>query len=314
MKKIPLIVVAGPTASGKTALGIEICKRLGGEVISADSMQIYKGMDIATAKPSAEEMQGIKHHLIDVVSPDESFSVADFKSLAEKAVKEITEKGKLPVIVGGTGLYIDSFVDNITLNETPTDENVRKALFERAENEGAAVLLEELKAIDPEYAAGLHENNVKRIIRALELWQTAGITMTQQIEASRREPSPYDVCYIILDARDREFLYSRIDRRVDMMLEAGLLEETKEYYSSCGKTSAQAIGYKELTPYLNGEAELPECVESLKRATRRYAKRQLTWFRRRENAFRIYIDEYENSEDMIKNAIEIIKNSGITEG
>lgn len=314
MKKIPLIVVAGPTASGKTALGIEICKRLGGEVISADSMQIYTGMDIATAKPSKEEMQGIPHHLIDIISPEQSFSVADFQLLAKEAAEDIYSRGKIPVIVGGTGLYIDSFVDNISLSEASTDEKIRKQLFDRAEKEGINSLLDELREIDPEYAAKLHESNTKRIVRALELWYTAHITMTEQIALSRKEETPYNVCYIVLDAEDREYLYGRINRRVDLMLSAGILDETKEYFSSCGKTSAQAIGYKELAPYLNGEKTLDEAVESLKQATRRYAKRQLTWFRRREDAHRIYIDKYETADGIVGEAMNIIKNSGVTEG
>lgn len=314
MKKIPLIVIAGPTASGKTALGVEICRRINGEVISADSMQIYRGMDIATAKPSAEEMQGIPHHLIDIISPDETFSVADFKSLAEEKIRDIVSRGRIPVVAGGTGLYIDSLVENINLSDASTDENIRRALFERAEKEGTASLLEELRRIDPEYAAKLHENNVKRIVRALELWQTAHITMTEQIAASRLEESPYNVCYIVLEADDRDYLYGRINRRVDMMLEAGLLEETRQYFSSCGKTSAQAIGYKELAPYLSGEKTLEEAVESLKQATRRYAKRQLTWFRRNETAERIYIDRYESPCQMADEAMRIIEKSGVTEG
>ncbi len=314
MKKIPLIVVAGPTASGKTALGVEISKRFDGEVISADSMQIYKGMNIATAKPSREEMRGIPHHLIDFVSPENSFSVADFKALAEEKIDDIVRRKKFPVIVGGTGLYIDSLVENITLNDAPVDEGLRKALAERAEKEGAAVLLEEVREIDPEYAEKLHENNLKRIIRVLELWHTSHITMTRQIELSHKNPSPYNVCYIVLDVRSRDCLYERINRRVDSMLEAGLLKEAEEYYGSCGKTSAQAIGYKELAPYFNGEKTLGEAVESLKQSTRRYAKRQLTWFRKNETAHRIYIDGYESQQSMIDDAVSVIENSGVTEG
>ena len=314
MKKIPLIVVAGPTASGKTALGVEICKRLGGEVISADSMQIYKGMDIATAKPTAEEMQGITHHLIDIISPEETFSVANFKELSQKAIEDIISRGKIPVVVGGTGLYIDSLVDNINLSEASTDENIRKMLFERAENEGSSALLEELKEIDPDYAQKLHEGNLKRIVRALELWHTSHITMSEQIANSRLEPSPYNVCYIILDAENRDYLYERINRRVDIMIENGLVKEAEEYYSSCSKTSAQAIGYKELAPYFDGEKTLNEAAEALKQSTRRYAKRQLTWFRRRENAERVMIDSYETAEDMISDVMKIIENSGIREG
>lgn len=307
MKKIPLIVIAGPTASGKTALGVEICKRISGEVISADSMQIYKNMDIATAKPDESEMQGIKHHLISIIPPEETFSVADFKSLAEEAIKEITGKNKIPVIVGGTGLYIDALVNNIVLSESSTDSGVRKALEKRAEAEGAEALLDELKEIDPEYAAGLHANNVKRIIRALELWETAHTTMTQQLRDSRREPSPYDTVYICLDCENRDYLYQRINRRVDDMMKAGLLSEAEKYFSSCSKTAVQAIGYKELMPYLNGEKSLEEAVESLKQSTRRYAKRQLTWFRRHDDAERIYIDKFDSFENLVDHAMNIIE-------
>ncbi|MBQ7595970.1 MAG: tRNA (adenosine(37)-N6)-dimethylallyltransferase MiaA [Clostridia bacterium] len=307
MKKIPLIVIAGPTASGKTALGVEICKKINGEVISADSMQIYKGMDIATAKPSESEMQGIKHHLISIISPEETFSVADFKALAEKAINEIISKGKIPVVVGGTGLYIDTLVNNIILSDASADPETRKNLEKRAEDEGAQTLLDELKEIDPEYAASLHANNVKRIIRALELWQTAHITMTQQLQDSRREPSPYDTVYICLDCEDRDYLYSRINRRVDAMMQAGLLDEAQKYYSSCSPTAVQAIGYKELMPYFKNEKTLDEAVESLKQSTRRYAKRQLTWFRRHEEAERIYIDKYESFENLIEDAVNIIE-------
>lgn len=314
MKKIPIIVVAGPTASGKTALGIEICKRLGGEVISADSMQIYKGMDIATAKPTEEEMQGIPHHLINIISPEETFSVADFKTLAQDKIKDITERGKLPVIVGGTGLYIDTLVNNISLSEAPVDEELRQKLCERAEKEGSAALIEEIRSFDSEYAQKLHENNLKRIIRALELWYTSHTTMTQQIADSRLEESPYNVCYIVLEAEDRDYLYDRINRRVDMMLEAGLVKEAEEYYSSCGKTSAQAIGYKELAPYFRNEKTLSEAAEALKQSTRRYAKRQLTWFRRNEDAGRIYIDKYDSAALMADCALKLIEESGVLEG
>ncbi len=314
MNKIPLIVIAGPTASGKTGLGVEICRRINGEVVSADSMQIYKGMDIATAKPSKEEMQGIRHYLIDIVYPEESFSVADFKTLAQEKIKEIYSEGKIPVVVGGTGLYIDSLVNNITLSDSSTDEKIRQSLYKRAEKEGASVLLEEVRKIDPEYAQKLHENNLKRIIRALELWETSHITMTQQIKNSRLVPSEYNVCYIVLDTENREYLYERINRRVDMMISAGLLHEAEQYRFSCGKTSAQAIGYKELEPYFNNEKSLEEAVESLKQSTRRYAKRQMTWFRRNDTAKRIYIENYASLKEMADEAMIIIEKSGVTEG
>lgn len=308
MKKIPIIVIAGPTASGKTALGVEICKRIGGEVVSADSMQIYKGMDIATAKPSPEEMQGIPHHLISIISPEETFSVADFKTLAEKAIDDITSRNKIPVIVGGTGLYIDTLVNNINLVESSTDPAVRENLEKRAESEGAQALLDQLKSIDPEYAEGLHTNNLKRIIRALELWETTHVTMTEQLIKSREASSPYDTVYICLECENRDYLYKRINDRVDLMIKAGLVEEAKKYYSMCSSTAVQAIGYKELMPYLNGEKTLDEAVESLKQSTRRYAKRQLTWFRRHDEAERLYIDKYGSYQSFVNDAVNIIEN------
>lgn len=306
MKKKPLIVIAGPTASGKTSLGVEVCKEFSGEVISADSMQIYKGMDIATAKPTKEEIQGIPHHMTDFLPVDESFSVADFQRLAAEFADEIYSRNHLPVIVGGTGLYIDSFVNNTKLTETPTDQVLRQKLFDRAQNEGAGALLEELRAIDPEYAENLHENNIKRVVRALELWYSGGKTMTEQNKESHSRPSPYDVCYICLDVKEREYLYDRINKRVDKMLEDGLLEEAKSF-SSFGPTSAQAIGYKELKPYFDGEKNLDGAIEALKQSTRRYAKRQLTWFRRRADAHRLYIDEYKNPDELKQSAFETIK-------
>ncbi len=307
MEKIRLIVIAGPTASGKTALGVAVSKALGGEVVSADSMQVYQGMDIATAKPTAEEMQGVPHHLIDIIPPDAPFSVADFQSLAAAAIRDITRRGKLPVVVGGTGLYIDTLVDNVTLSETSPDPDVRRRLEQLAETEGTAAMLETLRSIDPAYAASLHENDGKRIIRALELWETSKITMSEQLAASRRNPSPYDATYLCLDAEDRNVLYGRIDRRVDAMLAAGLEEEARRFFDRCGKTAVQAIGYKELAPYFRGEITREDAVASLKQSTRRYAKRQLTWFRRRQDAYHLYIDRYETAQALCEDALRIIQ-------
>ncbi|MBQ8783822.1 MAG: tRNA (adenosine(37)-N6)-dimethylallyltransferase MiaA [Clostridia bacterium] len=306
MNKIPLIVVAGPTASGKTSLGIAVCKKFGGEVISADSMQIYKGMDIATAKPTEEETDGIPHHLIDIIDPEERFSVAEFKRLAEEKISDIISRGKIPVVVGGTGLYIDNLTQNIELADSQVDLELRERLTKKAEEEGLDTLIEELKAIDPEYVANLKEINKKRIIRALELWHTAGITVTEQNRRSRLNESPYRVCYLCLDAHDREILYNRINLRVDKMVEDGLLQEAEQFLESKGITSAQAIGYKELDPYFSGEKTLQEALNSLKQGTRRYAKRQLTWFRRNENATHLYIDEYESAEGLCNAAFDII--------
>ncbi len=306
IKKIPLIVVAGPTASGKTGLGIEICKKFNGEVLSADSMQIYKGMDIATAKPSSEEMQGISHHLIDIISPEESFSVAEFKRLAEIKIQEITAKGKLPVIVGGTGLYIDNLVDNITLADSPANIELRQELFNKADKHGLDTLIEELRKIDPEYYNNLKEINKKRIVRALELYHSTGITITQQNKNSKLKESPYNTCYFCLDCKSREVLYNRINTRVDKMVDNGLVDEARLFFDNSGTTSAQAIGYKELAPYFNGEKSLEESLQSLKQGTRRYAKRQLTWFRKRENAVHLFIDDYSSAQQLHQAAFEII--------
>lgn len=305
--KIPLIAIVGPTASGKTSLAVEICKRINGEAVSCDSMQIYKGMDIATAKPTEEEMQGISHHLIGFLEPDEVFSVAKYCEAAGEIIRDIHSRGKNAVLVGGTGLYYSSLVDNIEFLPEETDFAYREELKKRAETEGAQSLLDELASIDPEAASRLHENNLGRIIRALEIYKTTGKTITMQNEASRLNPSPYNVVAICLDSADRQFLYDRINRRVDLMLEAGLLEEAKEFFENpLGRTAKQAIGYKELNPYFSGEKTLDECIDNLKMQTRRYAKRQLTWFRRDKKIRFFNIDEYSDSESLVEAVIGII--------
>ncbi len=308
--KIPLIAIVGPTASGKTSLAVEICKRFGAEAVSCDSMQIYKGMDIATAKPTEEEMQGIPHHLIGFLDPDESFSVARYCELANEAISDINRRGKLSVLVGGTGLYYSSLTDNIEFLPDETDFEYRDYLKKRAESEGAQVLLDELCSVDPEAAKSLHVNNVGRIIRALEIHHTTGKTKTMQNQQSRQNPSPFNTVAICLDARDRQYLYDRINKRVDLMLKAGLLEETKAFFASpLGRTARQAIGYKELYPYFEGEKSLEECVENLKMQTRRYAKRQLTWFRRDERIKFFYIDDYSDSSELVNAVGEYIERS-----
>lgn len=306
MNKIPVVAVVGPTASGKSDLAVEICLKFGGEVVSADSMQIYKGMDIATAKPTEDEKKGIPHHMMDFLGCSEPYSVALFQQAAEKCIADICSRGRLPVIVGGTGLYIDTLLNNIRLSEDSYNEKLRSELLKRAETEGAEALLSELEKIDPEYAAKLHPNNVKRIVRALEIYRTTGEAPTRQIEHSRRE-SPYRACIIGLDAEDRQYLYDRIDRRVDIMLERGLEREAREYLKMPNtQTSAQAIGYKELKPYFDGEMSRDEAVENLKRATRRYAKRQLTWFRRNDCINWIFIDKYLNKDELLNNVFSVV--------
>ena len=307
MNKIPVVAVVGPTASGKSDLAVEICLEFGGEAVSADSMQIYKGLDISTAKPTEEEKKGIPHHMMGFLDNTETFSVAEYQKLAGECIRDIHSRGKLPVIVGGTGLYIDTLLNNVQLTEDSFDEAVREKLLARVENEGVESLLRELEEIDPEYAAKMHRNNVKRIVRALEVWYSSGITMTQQIENSHAE-SPYDVCYIGLDATNRDFLYDRINRRVSIMLENGLEAEAKDYLSQKNtSTSSQAIGCKELKPYFDGEISLAEAADNLRQATRRYAKRQLTWFRRNKEINNIMIDEYKTKQEMNEKVFEIIR-------
>lgn len=302
--KIPIVAVVGPTASGKTALGIKIAQHFDGEIVSADSMQVYKGMDIGTARPTKQEQEGIPHHLIDFLDPAESFSVADYVKLAARVIEDIHSRGKLPILVGGTGLYINSLIDNIEFQPEPDNRAVRKALQKQAEQLGNEAMLEMLRQIDPETASRLHPNNIRRIIRALEVYKTTGITMGEYQRLSRQRPSPYNVCMIGIGFKDRKVLYDRINKRVDLMVGAGLIEEARKVLDSpIGTVAGQAIGYKELKPYLLGEIPLSEALENLKRETRRYAKRQLTWFRRDKRINWIYADQTEN---IAEAAIDII--------
>lgn len=313
MNKIPLIVVLGPTASGKTALAVELAKRLRSEVVSADSMQIYKNMQIATAKPTEEEMQGIKHHLIDFLEPYESFSVADYVSIAKDVIEDIHLRNKIPIICGGTGLYISSLINNVKFDESQPSYQLRSELSKLAKEKGGEYLLEMLGEFDPDTASKLHPNNILRIIRAIEIYKISGTTMSESVLSSRRE-GMYDLCIIGLNYSDRQKLYDRINLRVDRMMEAGLLEEAKKFlYSDNMKTSAQAIGYKELQAYFNGEKPLDECLDKLKQETRHYAKRQLTWFRRDNRINWIYADSEGSFENVIKKALEIIDASGLLE-
>ena len=307
MKKIPVIAVVGPTASGKTSLSIEIAKRFRGQVVSADSMQIYEKMNIATAKPTDGEMQGIPHHLISFQPIDKKFSVAEYVTLAKECIEKIHNQGDLPVVAGGTGLYVDSLLQNIQFSKEESNNELRNELTELFDQKGAEFMLEALREIDPQTAEKLHLNDKSRIIRALEIYKATGKTMTEQKILSREEESPFEVLYIGINYRDRNVLYDRINRRVDIMLENGLLDEAKDFYNiDADKTACQAIGYKELAPYFNGEKSLEDCLESLKIETRHYAKRQLTWFRKNENINWVYPDDYENAEDMYKSVFVII--------
>ncbi len=312
--KIPVIAVVGATASGKTAMAVELAKIFDAEVISADSMQIYKGMDIASAKPSAEEMQGIKHHLIDFLPPDEKYSVARYKEDAANAVKDILSRNKNIIICGGTGLYIDSFLENIEFSEEPDNSEIRAQLEQRRASEGIEVLYNELKSADPETADSLHINNEGRIIRALETWILTGEKPSELRRRSRMKPSPYESVYISPAYEDREVLYDRINRRVDIMIEKGLVGEAEEYFSLDKKdTSSQAIGHKEIVPFLLGEISLDEASDNLKKATRHYAKRQMTWFRRNKNINYIYCDKFDSFTDAVNAAAAVIENTGLFE-
>ncbi len=285
------IVVVGPTASGKTDLGVYICKKYGGEVISCDSMQIYKNMSISTAKPTADEMQGVPHHLIDFLPITESYSVSDYCADAQKSFDLIVSHNKIPVFVGGTGLYIDSFLSNTRFLDNASSEDIRERLKTELSEKGIDYMYNRLKSIDPKACEKIHPNNTKRVLRALEIFESTGKTLTQQDELSHTEKSDIEPLYIGITYNDRQKLYDRINKRVDLMLENGLIDEAKYVYGgNFSKTAVASIGCKEIKPYLDGEKTLNECIEKLKQVTRNYAKRQLTWFRRNEKINWIYPD------------------------
>lgn len=310
VKKEKVISVVGPTAAGKTSLGVKIAKAFDGEVVSADSMQIYNNMPIASAAPTAEETEGVVHHLIGFADPLHKFSVAEFISLASKTVCNISGRGKLPVIVGGTGLYIDSLVSGVSFSEENSD-CIRQQLEEEADSCGMASMLDELKSVDPETAAKYHLNDRKRILRALEIYRIHGKPKSQLDAESKPDGDRYDCLWVGVTYRDRELLYDRINRRVDIMLSQGLLDEARQSFdSNVGSTAVQAIGHKEFFPYFKGEIPLEQAVENLKAETRRYAKRQLTWFRRNEKINWIYADET----PQVFSEAELIVNNWLTEG
>ena len=306
--KNKVVVIVGPTASGKTSLSIEIASHFNGEVISADSMQIYKNMDIATAKPDKNEMRGITHHLIDFLPQTEKFSVARYKEFCYDCIDEIIKKEKLPVIVGGTGLYVDTVINNTVFLEYESND-IRQKLEEECEKSGIESLYNRLCEIDKESAEKLNLSDKKRIIRALEVYYSTGKTKTQQNDLSHVEESKYDFCIIGLNAVDRNVLYERINKRVDLMLSMGLIEEARAFFENdYSSTAVQAIGYKELKPFLDGICSLEDAVEKLKMETRRYAKRQLTWFRRNEKINWLYLDSDMN---IVREAIDIIEKFGV---
>ena len=308
MDKQKLVVITGPTAVGKTKLSIELAKRIGGEIISADSMQVYKYMNIGTDKISADKMEGVPHHLIDFLDPHEDFNVFIFQKLVKEAIEGITKRGKVPIIVGGTGFYIQAVLYDIDFTETDEDETYRHELEKRALEEGVHVLHEELRAVDPESADAIHENNSKRVIRALEYYKKTGRKISEHNTEQHQRTSPYDFKYFVL-TDDREVLYSRIEKRVDQMIDEGLEAEVKELLAMDipkEATSMQGLGYREMIGYLEGEYDLDRAVYLIKRNTRHFAKRQLTWFKRERDV--LWIDKRgfnRNDEEILKEMIRI---------
>ncbi len=315
-KKKPLIIIGGPTASGKSALAVSLARRIGGEVISADSMQIYKGMDIGTAKTTAEEMQGIPHHLIDELEPDEPYNVVLFKEKADRAAAGILERGRIPIAAGGTGFYIQALLRDIRFTPVQTDEAYRDKLWEISkETDGPARLHRLLQERDPESARQIHENNVKRVIRALEFYRQTGQRISEHNKVESLRPSPYNYAYFVLTMK-RDELYRRIEERVDAMMADGLEEEVrrlKEAGYGPGLVSMQGIGYKEMLEYLDGRITLQEAVCRIKTDTRHFAKRQLTWFRREKDIEWIDLDQYSGQQEILDRMCRILKEKNIIE-
>ena len=305
--KEKILAVVGPTAGGKSALAMALAERLGGEIISCDSMQVYRRMDIGTAKPTAEEQKKIRHHMIDIVEPDAGFSCADYVPLAEAAIRDCVARGRVPVVCGGTGLYLDALLRGSDFDPAASDEALRRELEALARQEGALALHARLMQVDPESAAAIHPNNVKRVIRALEVYRLCGVPKSVLDRRSREGEARFDATVVGLRYPDRELLYRRIDNRVDQMMEQGLLEETRRLSEDGifekNRTAAQAIGYKELLGVLRGEEPLAQAVETLKTVTRRYAKRQMTWF-----GAKSYI-QWQDTDGLKKTFEEIVNNT-----
>ena len=313
MTKNKLIILAGPTASGKTSVSIDLAKRLGGEIISADSMQVYKYMDVGTAKISVEEMQGVKHHLIDVLDPKEDFNIVKFQNMVKCSIDEIVKNGHIPILVGGTGFYIQSIIYDIDFNTEDDNSSVRKKLEEEYDTLGADFMYEKLKKIDSVSAKTIHKNNKKRIIRAIEFFLINNEPISSHNEVQRKKNSPYDYRFFVLNP-PRDILYERINKRVDIMLEKGLVDEVKklrEMGLSMENISMQGIGYKEIIECLNGEVSLESAIENIKQNTRHMAKRQVTWFKREKDV--IYVDpfSFESNEKIVDYMIEKIKTERI---
>ena len=313
-KKKPMIILTGPTAVGKTDLSIQLAKAMNGEIISADSMQVYRHMDIGSAKVTPEEMDGVPHHLIDVLEPEEEFNVVVFQKLAKEALTGIYERGHIPIIVGGTGFYIQALLYDIDFTENDGDTAIRRELEKLAQTQGAGCLHQMLQEIDPESAAAIHQNNVKRVIRAIEFYRQTGKKISLHNEQEREKQSPYQFLYYVLDT-DRKTLYERIDRRVDLMMEHGLVDEVK-HLADMGCTrdmvSMQGLGYKEILDYLSGEITLEEAVYILKRDTRHFAKRQITWFKRERDVRWLELEQFQNDrKKVLEHILDEIEGEGI---
>lgn len=308
--KIKIAAVTGPTASGKTSLAIALAQELNGEIISCDSMQIYKEMDIGTAKPTKEEQAAVRHHLIDILPPDAPYSCSDYVRDAEAAIADISSRGKLPIFCGGTGLYLDRLLKGGNDSGAASNEGIRKELMIFYEENGVDSLYEKLILLDPEAAENIHKNNVKRVIRAIEICLITGQKKSEIDKRNSEMSDRYEPHVLTLDFHNRELLYHRIDRRVDVMISSGLVEETKRLMEKGvferSPTASQAIGYKELFPFLRGEDSLENCIDELKRASRRYAKRQITWFSGKDYAKKIFVDD-ENGMILFENIVKISK-------
>lgn len=313
MGKKPLIILTGPTSVGKTALSISLAKTVNGEIISADSMQVYRYMDIGTAKITPEEMQGVPHYLIDEFDPEEEFNVVKFQAYAKKYIDDIHNRGKIPILVGGTGFYIQAVLYDIDFTENDSDNGYRKELEDLAKEKGPEYLHMQLKQIDPASAEAIHPNNVKRVIRALEYYKLTGEKISEHNEEQRNKTSPYNSCYFVLN-KDRAKLYEGIDYRVDLMMQNGLLEEVKAL-SARGYTrdlvSMQGLGYKEILAYLEGECTLEEAIYVLKRETRHFAKRQITWFKREKDVIWINKEEFHSDDEILNHMLKILKEKQI---
>lgn len=313
-KRPRILAVVGPTASGKSALALALAERLNGEIVSCDSMQIYRGMDIGTAKPTSEERARVPHHLIDIADPDTEFSVMDFTVAAEQATADILSRGRLPVFCGGTGLYLDAFLRGCEAETPGADPAVRAELHALAEAHGASYLHEQLQKVDPVTAETVHPNNVRRVIRALEIFRATGVPKSEWDRRSKEAPARYDAVVLGLAYKDREVLYDRISRRIDAMLAAGLLRETEQLLTAGvferSRTAAAAIGYKELLPFLRGECGAEQAIEELRVATRRYAKRQMTWFSAKPYVQWITVNDGKmtrKSEEIVNMSLELIE-------